>query len=80
MKTVHVSFFAAFREQAGCDERTVTTAATDAASLFAELRDAHPGLAHYAAMKFAINDEICAPDTPLGDGDRVLFFPPVAGG
>lgn len=80
MKTVHVSFFAAFRDQAGVEAVTVTTAASDAATLFAELQAAHPGLARYEAMKFAINDEICAADTALADGDRVLYFPPVAGG
>lgn len=80
MKTVHVSFFAAFREQAGREQCTVETEARDAAALFEELRGAYPGLARYDAMKFAINDELCARDTPLGDGDRVLYFPPVAGG
>ena len=32
------------------------------------------------AIRAAVNQEIAAGDTPIGDGDEVAFFPPVTGG
>jgi molybdopterin converting factor subunit 1 len=80
MNSIHVSFFAAFREQAGTDAQTVRSAATSAGALFEELRGTFPALESYANMKFAVNDQIVDADHAIKDGDRVLFFPPVAGG
>ena len=80
MKQIQVHFFAAFREQAGTESHGVRTAARTAQELFDEMRAAFPGLARYENMKFAINDEMVPAGQPLRDGDRVLFFPPVAGG
>ena len=80
MTTLHVSFFAAFRDQAGVSEHTVTTQVGSARELFDELRVTFTGLEPYANMKFAVNDAMVNADYVLRDGDRVLFFPPVAGG
>ena len=80
MKTVAVSYFAIFRDQAGCDQEQVETGARSVAALFAERQAVHGGLVDYPAMKFAINDRLVAGDAEPADGDRVLFFPPVAGG
>lgn len=80
MKAIDVQFFAAFRDQAGMSQAPVRTDAATVNDLFDELRRAHPTLERYAAMKFAVNDELVAADAPIADGDRVLFFPPVAGG
>ncbi len=80
MKTLTVNYFAIFREQAGCDEEVVESTATNPAELFEELRVRHAGLEAFHHMKYAVNDELAAADAALADGDRVLFFPPVAGG
>lgn len=80
MKKVQVSFFAAFRDQYGRDGDSVATSASTVSDLFSELCAQRPALERYPAMKFAINDDLVAPDAPVNDGDRVLFFPPVAGG
>ncbi|MFK8014414.1 MAG: MoaD/ThiS family protein [Gammaproteobacteria bacterium] len=80
MTTLHVSFFAAFRDQTGVSEQTVTTNAVSARELFDELRSTFTGLEAYVNMKFAVNDEMVDADYVLRDNDRVLFFPPVAGG
>jgi MoaD family protein len=77
---VHVCYFAVFRELTGVGEETVETSAADVEALFAELMRRHAGLVHEPAALVAINDEMCGWSTPLADGDRVLFFPPVAGG
>ncbi len=80
MKTIHVHYFAAFRDQAGRDEETVTTAARDPAALYAELQAAHSLGLGADRLKVAVNDEFAAWDRPLQDGDRIVFIPPVAGG
>jgi MoaD family protein len=77
---VHVCYFAVFRELTGVGEETVETSAADVGSLFAELMRRHAGLVQEPAALVAINDEMSGWSAPLADGDRVLFFPPVAGG
>ena len=51
-----------------------------AAELFQVMAEKHSRLKTEAAALVAINDEMAGWDTPLADGDEVLFFPPVAGG
>lgn len=75
-----VHYFAAFREAAGTESEALETGATTPATLFAECAGRHPGLRRYSASLVAINDEMADWDAALSDGDRVLFFPPVAGG
>ena len=31
-------------------------------------------------LRAAVNQDVAAADTPVGDGDEVAFFPPVTGG
>jgi len=80
MKRIHVQYFAAFRDQAGRDQETVETQATDPAGLYAELQAAHSLGLGADRLKVAINDECASWDRPLRDGDRIVFIPPVAGG
>lgn len=80
MIDVTAHYFAAFREQAGCDSEPVRTAAATAAELFAEVARRHGFADARSRCKVAINDEIASWDAALEPGDAVLFFPPVAGG
>ena len=80
MKNITVRFFAVFREAAGVELTTLETGSANAEDLFAEMTRLFPGLAPESAALVAINDEMVAWDQPIGDGDEVLFFPPVAGG
>ena len=80
MMRLTVQYFAIFRDQTGCAEESVDSNAASAADLFQELIARHPGLTRFEQMKVAVNDELCGWDSPLNDGDRVLLFPPVAGG
>ncbi len=73
-------YFAAFREQAGCASERVTTNAATAADFYSEVAARHGFADGMSRCKVAINDELSEWDTPLNDGDTVLFFPPVAGG
>lgn len=75
-----VHYFAAFREATGRDSEQVDTAAKTPEALFDECAARHPSLQRYAASLVAVNDEMATWDATLRDGDRVLFFPPVAGG
>lgn len=79
-KTIEVRYFALFRENAGIDRETVTSAASTAGELFAELRHRHGSTEPLGHCKVAINDEMVEWDAPISDGDSVLLFPPVAGG
>lgn len=77
---VTAHYFAVFREQAGTTTESLTTGATTAAELFAEVSERHGLRDSIAHCKVAINDELASWDRNLSEGDVVLFFPPVAGG
>lgn len=81
VRQIHVRFFAILREQAGVSTLTVETTATDAAALYTELQQRHPGLTFPASLlKVSVNERYAELTTPLSAGDRVVFIPPVAGG
>ena len=77
---IRVRYFAIFREATGIEAEQVNTSAVNPKDLFVELVTRHPGMQHEAAALVAINDEMADWQTPINDGDEVLFFPPVAGG
>ena len=75
-----VRYFAAFRELTGTEVETVETSAASPSVLFSECAARHEGLQKFTSSMVAVNDEMVGWDSPLSDGDEVLFFPPVAGG
>jgi molybdopterin converting factor subunit 1 len=77
---VSVRYFALFREQTGIQSESVELAGGTAAELFQHMAARHESLMPEAAALVAINDEMTGWESPLSDGDEVLFFPPVAGG
>lgn len=79
MRRVRVEYFALLREHAGCRYEEVSTQAATAGGLFAELEARH-GFPRLPSLKVAINEEFRDWDSPLSDGDTVVFIPPVAGG
>jgi len=80
MMQVTVHWFAAYREATGTESETVETTAASARELFAEMESRHPKLTAFRTALVAINDDITDWASPVRAGDRVLFFPPVAGG
>ncbi len=80
MIRVNVQYYAIFREQAGASDEKVETAATTAGDLYAELADRHQFSLPAEALRAVVNEEFTDWDTPINDGDRVVFIPPVAGG
>ena len=77
---IKVRYFALFREQVGVESETIGWSGGTAAELFQELVEKHAALMPEAAALVAVNDEMAGWETPLSEGDEVLFFPPVAGG
>jgi len=79
MARVRVEYFAVLRERAGCREEELDTQAASARALFAEL-DARHGFPRLPSLQVAINEEFRDWDSPVSDGDTIVFIPPVAGG
>ena len=77
---IKVRYFALFREQTGCASEHVDCTVETVAELFQLMAGKHEALKTEAAALVAINDEMAGWETPLNEGDEVLFFPPVAGG
>jgi len=80
VKTITLQYFAVLREQAGCSEERLTTAAATPAELYEEVRARHGFTLPLALLRVAVNEEFREWSTPLVANDRVVFIPPVAGG
>lgn len=80
MPTIHVQYFAILREQRGLSTEKLTTSAATPAALYEELRGRHPFTLPADRIRAAVNDSFVDSATPLREGDRVVFIPPVAGG
>jgi molybdopterin converting factor small subunit len=79
-KTLHIQYYAAFREAAGLSEETVRSAAPTAADLYREISFKHGIRYELAALRVALNDRVVPWDSPVSDGDTVVFLAPFAGG
>ena len=77
---VNVSYYAMFREAAGCSGETIETGSGNAVALFDALKEKHGFSMCRSHVRLAVNDAFVDWDTPLNDGDSVVFIPPVAGG
>lgn len=81
-----VLYFAWLRERTGMSEESValTPEVRTVSDLVRVLRRRSPG--HAAALenehvvRCAVNQEFAGPETPVGPGDEIAFFPPVTGG
>jgi len=80
VKTITLQYFAVLREQAGCSEERLMTAASTPAELYEEVRVRHGFTLPLALLRVAVNEEFREWSTPLVANDRVVFIPPVAGG
>ena len=83
---INLRFFASVREALGTSSETV--ALPEGVATVGAVRDfliARGGawaeaLGHERALRMAFNHVMCAPETPVGEGGEVAFFPPVTGG
>jgi molybdenum cofactor guanylyltransferase len=79
-RRIRVQYYALLREQAGRSEETLDTTATTPRELYAELEARYPFSLRAEMLRVAVNAEFADWGQPLGEGDAVVFIPPVAGG
>lgn len=80
MKSVNVRYFAALREQAGVENESVSGDFTTYADLYTLLMGKHGFTLPRAMIQVAVNDEFSQLSSPVVEGVRVVFLPPMAGG
>lgn len=80
MTAVTLQYYAQLREQAGTSSEQVRTCASNLRELYAELRVRHGFSLPIDALKVAVNAQFSDWNRALGEGDTVVFIPPVAGG
>ena len=79
---IHVRFFAAAREAAGCAEEVAELPDdSQVADLRAWLLERHPALEEVEpGLRYAVAEHFAGPETPLTPGVQVALIPPVGGG
>ena len=78
--TVTVLYFAALREEAGCDRQRLTTTATTPELLYRQLQQDRQLSFPADHLRVAINESFADWQSPLKSGDTIAFLTPVAGG
>ena len=79
LKTIHLQYCAALREERGLSKETFETGAQNVQELYLELKKKYNFKLPIELVKVAINDEFCGLDKEIKSGDLVIFIPPVAG-
>jgi Molybdopterin converting factor, small subunit len=80
MTTVTLQYYAQLREQAGTSGEQLTTSAASLRELYDELRARYGFSLPADALKVAVNAQFSDWGRVLGEGDTIVFIPPVAGG
>ena len=82
MISVTLKLFAAYQETLGQPDMTLTLpAGTTVKDLCDRICSQYPDLKRWQDLtRFGINLQFVEADTPLSDGDEVVFIPPVSGG
>lgn len=79
-KNIRLGYYAVLRERRGLAEEQLVTEAATPGVLYEELRRQHGFPLEARQLRVVINNAFTAWDTPLNEGDHVVFIPPVAGG
>lgn len=78
--TIHLEFFAQFREDRGVPAESIRTGSRTAAELYEELNEKHHFRTDRETSRVAVNDALASWETALTDGDTVVFLSPFGGG
>ncbi|MGB0134855.1 MoaD/ThiS family protein [Dokdonella sp.] len=73
-------YFASLADRAGCAEEAVESNATDAISLYEEVRMRHGLEMKRERLRVAINGRFVDWSHGIENGDEIAFLPPVSGG
>lgn len=80
MKSIHVRYFALFRERAGKSSETIETSADTPEMLFGELSKRYGFELPVNQVKVSVNGSFSEMTGQLESESSVVFIPPVAGG
>lgn len=80
MRTIHLQYFALFREQRGQSEETLQTGVQTPRELYAQLKTDYRFTLPEQSVRVSINEQFADWQAELKSGDRVVFLPPVSGG
>ena len=78
--TIELHWFSILRELVGSDRETVEFEGGTAGDLYGRLALLHAFALPVPSLRVAINDAFAEWDSPLSDGDRVVYIAPVGGG
>jgi molybdopterin converting factor subunit 1 len=79
-KTIHIQYFALLRERRGLSQESIQTSVKTARELYDQLKSQYQFNLSTDLAKVAVNSDFVDWNTPLKDGDTVVFIPPVSGG
>lgn len=83
---INVKYFASVREAVGMGQESIELAGAETTvgavrSLLASRGGVwEEALGDRRAVRMACDQLMCGPDTPVGEGAELAFFPPVTGG
>ena len=75
--TLEISYYAILREQAGKNREQWKTDASTPSAVYDELRAHYDFSLEKNQLKVAVNNEFVDFETPLSEGDQLVFIPPV---
>lgn len=77
---VRLIYFASLRDAAGREREEIETEAADLGALYDALRARHGFALPRERVRVAVNGDFAAWSRAPGEGDEVVFIPPVSGG
>ncbi len=77
---INITYFAILQDQRGVANEVYETNLSTPGELYKELQVKYGFTLTKCRLKVAVNDKFADWQTPLQNGDKVVFIPPVAGG
>ncbi len=80
MKRISVQYYAILREQSAIEQEIVETQVEIVKELYQNLNQKYNFSLQLKYLRVSINNIFVSWDTPLQNGDKVVFISPVSGG
>ena len=77
---IRIRYYGQLRDLANKSEESLPVSTDGPADIYEKLRQRYRFPLEQAHIRVAVNDAFADWDTPLADGDLLVFIPPVAGG